>query len=142
MTEVPYEVTTTWTGSASGPLAGVDFDRSNELVIDGQPPIPGGSDRWSPEHLLIGAVSQCTMLWFLHLCAKARIGVRGYVDRGRGTLTIEGSRGQVTDISLDVTVDAPGADEERVRSLFDKAVELCFVGRTLNIEVRHQITLS
>jgi organic hydroperoxide reductase OsmC/OhrA len=140
MTEVPYEVTTTWTGTR--PLAGVDFDRSNELTIEGQPPIPGGSDRWSPEHLLIGAVSQCTMLWFLHLCAKARIAVESYVDHARGTLTIEGSRGQVTDVVLDVTVDAPGADAQRVQTLFDKAVELCFIGRTLNIDIRHQLTVS
>ena len=58
-----YAVTTTWTGDCGTGTSGYrDFDRDHESVADGRPPLL---------LLLVAALSQCHMLWYLHLCAEA-----------------------------------------------------------------------
>ena len=142
MSDVNYDVVVEWTGNDGRGVVDTNFNRSNEMSTEGRPTIPGGTDDWSPEHLLVAAVSQCTMLWFLHLCGKANVNVHGYTDAATATLTLEGSRGQVTEVVLHATVAAPGADPEKVRSLFEKAGELCYIARTLNCPVKHELHLS
>jgi organic hydroperoxide reductase OsmC/OhrA len=82
------------------------------------------------------------MLWFLHLCQRNSIVVSSYIDDATATLTVEGSRGAVTEIALDVTVNIAAGDEELVRSLFEKANELCYVARSLTIDVVRRLTIE
>src|ERR1700693_1173177 len=90
-----YSLTLTWTGNTGdGPSAYAAFERSVEVSDEGKPTIPGSADpafrgareRWSPEELLVAALSQCHMLWYLVLCAKEGIVVTAYVDHPTGTL--------------------------------------------------------
>jgi organic hydroperoxide reductase OsmC/OhrA len=93
-----YAVTTTWTGDRGTGTSGYrDYDRDHESVADGRPPLPGSSDpafrgdpaRWNPELLLVAALSQCHMLWYLHLCAEAG---SARVTAGRSTTSVNRPR--------------------------------------------------
>ena len=147
-----YEVTTTWTGDRGTGTSGYrDYDRDHESVADGRPPLPGSSDpafrgdpaRWNPELLLVAALSQCHMLWYLHLCAEAGIVVTGYADAAEGTMAEDARGGRFTEVVLRpaVTLADPAA-AERATALHARAAECCFVASSLNFPVRHEPVVS
>ena len=89
-----YEVTVTWTGNRGTGTSGYrDFDRAHDIAAEGRPVIEASSDpsfrgdrsRWNPEQLLVAALSDCHMLWYLHLCAVGGVVVESYVDNAVGT---------------------------------------------------------
>jgi organic hydroperoxide reductase OsmC/OhrA len=41
-----------------------------DLLGSSAPEFRGDAARWNPEELLVAALSQCHMLWYLHLCAE------------------------------------------------------------------------
>ncbi len=110
-----------------------------------RPPILGSSDpdfrgdpsRYSPEELLVSAVSACHMLWYLHLCATSGLNVTAYLDEALGEMTEhpDGS-GEFRRVTLRPRVElaAPG-DLDLARELHRKAHRLCFIARSLNFEV-------
>lgn len=145
----PYEITQRWTGNDGSGTSTSRFGRQGELAAEGRPTIPTGPSRdfqgeggnWSPEDLLAGAVSQCQMLWYLHLCSRNDIVVEDYSDRCTAYLEVDKSRGQVTEVTLDAEVTISAGDRELAERLFEKAGELCYVARSLNCPVRHQISV-
>lgn len=145
-TEV-FHTTTTWAGNDGTGTAEPTFGRDSELSAESRPTIPGGPTPqyggdhtgWSPEDLLGLAVSQCHMLWFLHLCQRNSVVVESYVERTSTTLQTHGSKGVVTGVDLDATVELSSGDVELARTLFDKAGELCYIARTLNCPVTHRV---
>jgi organic hydroperoxide reductase OsmC/OhrA len=94
----------------SGTSAYGAYSRAHEYTGEGKSaPIPGSSDpafrgdpaRYSPEELLVGALSTCHMLWVLHLCADAGIVVTEYDDEAWGEMVehADGS-GEMTRVVL------------------------------------------
>ena len=90
-----YETTVTWTGNTGAGTSGYrSYERAHEISATGRPTIPGSSDpafrgdptRWNPEELLVASLSQCHMLWFLHVCAAEGVVVTDYRDRAAGTM--------------------------------------------------------
>jgi organic hydroperoxide reductase OsmC/OhrA len=151
MAEHTYETVVTWTGDRGTGTTGYrDYGREHEVTAAGPPAIPGSSDpafrgdrdRWNPEQLLVVALSQCHMLWYLHLCAVGGVVVTGYVDRARGTMTENGHGGQFTEVVLrpEVTVASAGmvADAERLHT---EAHQACYVASSVNFPVRHEPTV-
>ncbi|MQA03206.1 MAG: OsmC family peroxiredoxin [Streptosporangiales bacterium] len=142
-----YELTVTWAGNRGTGTSGYrDYGREHEVTAEGPPPLAGTADpafrgdkdRWNPEQLLVASLSQCHMLWYLHLCAVAGVVVTGYVDEPLGTMaqTPEGG-GHFTDVVLrpQVTVSDP-AMVERAEAQHPKAHELCFIANSVNFPVR------
>ena len=78
-----YRITTSWSGNrGTGTSDYRAYARDHEISADGKSaPILGSSQatfrgdasRYNPEELLLGALSACHMLWFLHLCSDAGI---------------------------------------------------------------------
>ncbi|HKY13719.1 MAG TPA: OsmC family protein [Microthrixaceae bacterium] len=146
-----YRVTMRWVGNDGRGTAELEtFGRDGELSSDGLPTIPtssspdhaGSAGGWTPEDLLAGAVSQCQMLWFLHLCAKNEIVVQSYVDDVVATLKVKGSKGTVSSIALNVSVEVSSGDLTLAESLFTKAGELCYVARSLSSPVTHTLSIT
>jgi len=151
-----YSVDLTWTGAGgSGTATYTSYGRDHTLTSGSKPPLPGTSDphfrgdadRWSPEDLLVGALSQCHMLWFLHLAATAGVVVVAYDDSASGTMRIEAAgQGQFTDVVLRprVTVrtaalaDGTPVDDGLLAGLHHRAHEHCFIARSVNFAVRHE----
>jgi len=148
-----YEMTVRWTGDTGSGTSGYRaYRRDHEIHGDGKPVIAGSSDpafrgdggRWNPEELLVVALSQCHMLWYLHLCAVGGVVVTGYTDTPVGTMTMDetGGGGQFTDVVLrpEVTVAEPSMADKAL-ALHDDIDAICFIARSVNFPVRHEPTV-
>jgi organic hydroperoxide reductase OsmC/OhrA len=149
-----YNTTVTWTGNrGEGTTTYRGYGREHDLSCDGKSTaIPGSSDpnflgdptRWTPEDLLVGSLSQCHMLWFLHLCTTKKIVVTAYVDRATGLLQehADGS-GEFLEVVLhpEVTMTDPSRAGE-LDELHHRAHDLCFIARSVNFPVKVEGTVT
>jgi organic hydroperoxide reductase OsmC/OhrA len=148
-----YETVVTWTGNrGTGTSSYRDYDRDNDISAEGRVPIAGSSDpafrgdpsRWNPEQLLVVALSQCHMLWYLHLCAVNGVTVTSYVDHAMGVMEedAEGS-GRFTSVTLrPAVVVASGDMAVRAGELHGKANRMCFVANSVNFPVHHEPAIT
>ncbi|MDG3011174.1 OsmC family peroxiredoxin [Rhodococcus sp. D2-41] len=142
-----YELTVEWTGNRGSGTSGYrDFDRDHTvhapgkpiLLASSDPAFRGDPDRWNPEELLLAALSQCHMLWFLGLAAHAGVVVTGYVDDATGQMREQDDgAGQFVDAVLRplVTVESPEM-VAAVSGLHTAAHGKCFIARSVNFPVR------
>ena len=147
-----YEVAVTWTGNDGDGTASYRSYRRDHLIdAAGRPTIAGSSDagfrgdatRWNPEQLLVVALAQCHMLWYLHLCADAGVIVVDYRDEATGTMVLDSDGGgQFSSAVLRprVTV-AAGEMVERALALHHAVPALCFILRSVNFPVSHEPTV-
>jgi organic hydroperoxide reductase OsmC/OhrA len=147
-----YAVTVEWTGNqGTGTSDYKAYSRAHEIRVAGKPPIPASSDpafrgdpaRYNPEDLLVASLSNCHMLWYLHLCATAGIVVTGYIDQAQGTMieNPDGS-GRFTGVVLKPVVTVkPGADLAKARQLHATAHKMCFIANSMNFPVTHEPTI-
>jgi organic hydroperoxide reductase OsmC/OhrA len=148
-----YQVEVRWTGNTGqGTTNYRAYDRTHEISVTGKPIIPGSADpafrgdpaRYNPEELLVASLSTCHMLWYLHLCADAKIVVMQYVDNPIGVMMeTKAGGGQFTEVTLKPTVTiASGSDLVLAEQLHEKAHHLCFVANSMNFPVRCQPQLQ
>jgi organic hydroperoxide reductase OsmC/OhrA len=141
-----YRVTVTWTGNrGEGTLTYRSYDRDHMIATEGKPTILGSSDpyfhgdktRWNPEELLLGALSACHKLSYLHFCAVFGIVVMDYVDHAEGIMEEDGKDGgRFTEVTLcpRITVRA-GDDLSLAHRLHHTAHEKCFIATSVNFPV-------
>lgn len=147
MSEHTYEVTVSWTGNRGPGTTGLrDYDRDHTVTADGPPVIEGTADpgflgdptRWNPEQLFTASISQCHMLWYLGLCARAGVVVHEYTDEAEGTM-VSGAdhRARFSEVVLRPRVVVDTAEQvERAVALHEKAHEMCFIAQSVNFEVK------
>ncbi len=145
-----------WTGAGEhGTAAYGSYSRDHDVLVAGKPTIAGSSDaafrgdpaRHSPEDLLVAALSECHMLWFLHLAATSGVVVTAYTDRATGTMRVEAAgHGEFTEailrpvVTVRASVHDAGADQaaeldERLAALHHAAHEHCFIARSVSFPV-------
>jgi organic hydroperoxide reductase OsmC/OhrA len=144
-----YKTTTTWVGNRGQGTANYRaYDRNHDIAVEGRPDILCSSDpafrgdpsRHNPEALLVGSLSGCHMLWYLHLCADNNIIVTEYTDDATGTMeeNKDGS-GQFVEVTLNPRVTV--ADKsmiEKANELHHKANQMCFIARSVKFPVHHK----
>lgn len=143
-----YAVTVTWTGNKRAGTTGYgEYSRAFELEAEGKHAIAGSSDpafrgdegRWNPEQLLIGSLSACHKLWFLHLAAVAGVVVTGYVDHAEGhmrtTPGAETGRFELVTLRPRVTIKA-ASDASGIAALHADAHRRCFIANSVNFPIR------
>ncbi|MDM8084074.1 OsmC family protein [Cellulomonas cellasea] len=150
-----YSADVVWTGAGdTGTTSYTSYSRDHDVRIGSKPPLPGSADpafrgdptRYSPEELLVAALAQCHMLWFLHLAATDGVVVTGYTDRAHGTMRVEAAgHGQFTEVVLRPSValaagshatQGGAVDDARLDALHVRAHEHCFIARSVNFPVR------
>ena len=141
-----YRLGLTWTGNRGSGTSGYrDYSRDHEVTGAGKPPLLGSSDpsfrgdpaRWSPEELLVAALSQCHMLWYLHLAAQAGIVVTAYADTPEAVMAERSDgAGEFVEATLHpkVTLGDPSRVAEAAQ-LHHRAHDLCFIARSVNFPV-------
>jgi organic hydroperoxide reductase OsmC/OhrA len=146
-----YQVTVRWTGTTGAGTASYrGYDRGHDVDADGKPTIRasadpaflGTADRWSPEDLLVAALSECHMLTYLAFCARSKVVVLDYRDTATGRMEqTPGNSGQFTEVVLNpvVTVADPAMMAEAA-ALHTPAQEDCFIANSVNFPVRHNPT--
>ena len=141
-----YATRTEWTGNLGEGTAGYRaYSPDHVISAAGRPDLEGSSDpafrgdasRWNPEDLLVGSLSSCHMLWYLHLCAQAKITVLAYHDNAVGTMVEDaGGGGRFCGAVLrPVATLATGSDAARARALHEEAHRLCFIANSVNFPV-------
>lgn len=149
-----YELSLRWTGNRGTGTSGYrDYDRAHQIEAAGKPPVPGSSEpafrgdhaRWNPEELLVASLSQCHMLWYLHLAAAAGVVVTGYTDSPVGEMVMDatGGGGQFSQVLLRPAVTvANSAMTAKAQALHEEIDALCFIARSVNFPVLHQPTVE
>jgi organic hydroperoxide reductase OsmC/OhrA len=144
-----YKTTTKWVGNrGQGTASYRAYDRNHDISVEGRQDIACSSDptfrgdpsRHNPEVLLVGSLSGCHMLWYLHLCTDNNIVVTEYVDEATGTMeeNKDGS-GQFVEVTLNPRVTV--ADKsmiDKANELHHKANEMCFIARSVKFPVHHK----
>lgn len=146
-----FQVDVVWTGNTGqGTNDDHSYRRTHEVRAAGKrtiagsaaPAFGGDTDRYTPEELLVTALSQCHMLWFLHLAAESGVLVLGYHDQPHGLLTEnpDGS-GQIAELTLtpEVTV-ADRASVDAAEALHQRAHELCYIAKAVTFPIHHEVS--
>jgi len=145
-----YEVELDWLGNrGEGTASYRAYGRAHRLEAAGKlHPIEGSSDRvfhgdrerWNPEELLVGALSQCHMLSYLHVATNHGVVVVGYTDRATGTMREDGrGGGAFTEVTLHPRVVVRDADTvELAAALHAEAAEKCFIAASVAFPVHHE----
>jgi organic hydroperoxide reductase OsmC/OhrA len=148
-----YAVRVAWTGNLGIGTSGyLGYSRDHDVSADGPPTISASSDpafrgdeaRWNPELELTAALSQCHMLWYLHLCAQAGVTVVAYTDQASGTMeeSADGS-GRFTEVVLRPRVVVATQDmADAARRLHADASAKCFIANSVNFPVKHEPIIS
>jgi organic hydroperoxide reductase OsmC/OhrA len=148
-----YDVSVTWTGNRGTGTSGYRaYERDHEVRANGLPAIAASSDpsfrggpgRWNPELQLTAALSQCHMLWYLHLCAVAGVAVTSYADEAHGVMAEEADGGgRFTEVVLRPRVTVASASMiEAATALHAEANAKCFIANSVNFPVRHEPAIT
>ncbi|MEO7065569.1 MAG: OsmC family protein [Rhodanobacter sp.] len=141
-----YQVEVEWTGNqGTGTQNYRGYQRSHQIRVAGKPTLIGSADpsfhgdasQYNPEDLLIGALSACHMMSYLHVATVADVVVTAYTDAAEGTLVLEGMGGRFVEVVLHprVTISA-GSDVAKAEALHVDAHHVCFIANSVNFPVR------
>lgn len=144
-----YEVSVAWTGNTGRGTSGYSaYSRDHEITSAAASTIAGSADpafrgdpsRWNPEQLQVAALSQCHMLWYLHLAGAAGVTVVAYEDTAHGVMTMNADGGgQFESVTLRPVVTIAARDDaETARRLHANVPGVCFIARSVNFPVRHE----
>ncbi len=147
---IEYTVSVAWDGSPVGTANVREYSRDHIVTAGNKPPLQGSADdvfrgdadRWNPEEMLVASMSQCHMLWYLHLAARAGITVVTYNDHPVGTLVTDADgSGRFTGMTLHPSVVVTEVEDiGRAAELHEKAHKLCFVANSVNFQVHVEPT--
>ena len=89
---------------------------------------------------MVAALSQCHMLWFLHLCSEHKIVVINYLDQASGTMEeMEDGSGRFSEVTLHPEITISGHHNlELINTLHEQANKLCFIANSCNFKVKHE----
>ena len=146
-----YAASVTWTGAGeTGTTGYAAYSRDHEVEFPGKASLAGSAEkafrgdpeRYNPEELLVGALAQCHMLWFLHLAADAGVVVTAYHDDAAGTMRVRsGGMGRFTEVVLHPRVTVRGhVSPDALADLHERAGEYCFIKQSVNFPVRCEPT--
>ena len=140
-----YLVRVEWTGNTgSGTSDYKSYSRNHLIQAEGKPDIPGSSDpafrgdrtRWNPEDLLVGSLSACHKLWYLHLCAVEGVRVLSYRDEAEGLMAEDPERGGRSRGWCCVRRRrGAGADTALAAALHERAHHFCYIANSVNFPV-------
>jgi len=147
LTQHLYTVDVKWTGNlGQGTSSYRAYNRTWDLCSPGKPvvacsndPVLGGNpSQYNPEDMLIGALSACHMLWFLHLASDAGIVVETYEDHAEATgeTRPNGASRFLEAVLCPVITLQSGNDPDKADGLHKKVHEFCFIARSVNFPVR------
>jgi organic hydroperoxide reductase OsmC/OhrA len=132
-----YEVSLQWEAGRTGLLS----SDSRAAIVTGPPPQFGGEPEWwSPEHLLLSAVSSCLMTTFQAFAARQTLGVQRYSSAVKGMLAKTPTG--ITFTSIVISVELTAAPDRLVDAvrLLEEAKRHCIVANALKTPVDLRIT--
>ncbi|WP_114792408.1 OsmC family protein [Niabella yanshanensis] len=142
-----YKVTISWRDD-SGTNGYAGYSRDHTINVTGKPAIGASSDpafrgnpaKYNPEELFLASISNCHMLWYLHLCAVNGVIVLHYEDNAEGIMEEQANgSGRFTGVTLYPVVTVSSKEMlHKANELHTEANKFCFIANSLNFPVAHQ----
>jgi organic hydroperoxide reductase OsmC/OhrA len=132
-----YEVAVAWNPDGSGVVTA----GSRPVILGGPPPEFGGRpELWSPEHLLLSAISLCLMSTFEAFLERQPFRVHSCSSRVKGILEKTAGGIVFSSIVIEVDFEAAAHRVEDVKRLLETAKRHCIVSNALKTPVDLRIT--
>ncbi|MCG8370400.1 MAG: OsmC family protein [Proteobacteria bacterium] len=134
MQDLPHRYVVT-ANAAGAENVVLSSDGIPDLETAGPPQFGGPGDVWSPETLLVGAVSDCFVLSFRAVARKARLDWVTLTATADGTLDkVDGfTRFTSFAITAQLTIP-PGTSESKATAVMQKAEKYCLITKSLQAE--------
>jgi organic hydroperoxide reductase OsmC/OhrA len=135
-----YDVALSWkSGDRSEMSSG-----ARPAIGGGSPPEFDGTDlsRWSPEHLILAALSQCLLLTWISLNKRSAIELKGWESTGSSTLDKTKEGLVFTEFRLKVRLSVPADRTEEARKLVETAKKYCIVANSLKTPAALEVEVS
>jgi peroxiredoxin-like protein len=134
-TSFTYDVDLAWTGARHGDLRAVGLP---VIEVGAPPEFKGHEGIWTPEHLLVGAVTTCFMTTFLAIAELSKLEFVNVAVTATGRLEkVEGHGFLVTEIAIRPRVTLRNEDDaSRALRILEKAERNCFISNSINAAIR------
>ena len=132
MKEYFYEVDLTWNSEGTGTLRSTGLP-DIEVVT---PPefVKGKKDKWTPEHMLAGAVSSCLMTTFLSIADHSALTIIGYKSHCFVKLEQQNGKLEASEILIRPTITLISeGDLTKAVQVIEKAEQICPVKNALKL---------
>lgn len=141
-----YDVNVMWEADRQGVLSSTVLPQTIDVATP--PEFPKGmAGIWSPEHLLVGAVSSCLMTTFLAIAENSKLEFKAFQCAATGKLELIEGKYMISEIELKPVVTLKeGKDRERAERIVQKAEAACLITNSIKskvtmvtrIEVQHE----
>ena len=136
MQDLPHSYNVSVTAEPDGNIA-LKADDSPLLVVAMAAEFGGSGDQWSPETLLVGAVTSGFTLSFRALANASNLTWNSLECAGEGLVEQIGGVARCTAISISATLTVPADTEaSKVQTLLEQAEANCMITRSLLSETR------
>ncbi|MGE9314663.1 OsmC family protein [Niabella sp. CJ426] len=142
-----YKVAVSWHDD-KGTSGYTSYSRDHIISVADKPAINASADpsfrgnpaKYNPEELFLASISNCHMLWYLHLCAVNGVIVLSYEDNAQGTMEEQNDgSGKFTGVTLHPVVTVSSKEMiPKAEELHSEANKYCFIANSLNFAVNHQ----
>ena len=135
MNEFRYSVTAQWTGGRSGELT--THATEDSIRFSAPPEFKGQPGNWTPEHLLLSAMSSCFVATFRAIAEASKFEFEALEVDARGVLHKwpDGYRFVSITLRPRLALNEP-YDAERAKKLLDKAEQNCIVSKAISCLVK------
>jgi organic hydroperoxide reductase OsmC/OhrA len=145
-----YRATSEWSLKDGEDFAKGRYSRGHSVVFGSGFEVPGTAShqivgaKWSvagavdPEEMLVGAISTCHMLSFLHIAREAGFLVAAYRDEAVGEMTKrEDGEMWVSKVTLQPQISYQGRQPTPAErgELHEKAHHICFIANSVKTEI-------
>ena len=132
MQALPHHYTVTATGKAKGSLS-ICCDGLEDIQVSPPAQFGGPGDEWSPEDLLMSAVSSCFIFSFRAITAASKFDWVSIECEATGVLDKVERSFKFTDVTSVVKlVIAEGTSVEKAALLLQKAEDSCLINNSLS----------
>jgi peroxiredoxin-like protein len=130
-----YEVSLDWDEARKGTLHSSVLN--DKMAVATPPEFPGGMPGiWSPEHLLVAAVSSCLMTTFLAVAEHSKLSFRSFHVKAEGRLEEVEDRLLISEIVLKPRVEIMHeGDREKTERVLRKSEAACLISRSLKARI-------
>mgnify|MGYP002786154046 FL=1 len=137
-----YEVNLQWTSDRKGNLSSPVLEHSLEVATPPEFPkgIPG---IWSPEHLLVAAVSSCLMTTFLAIAENFKLSYQSFHSKAVGKLEVVEGKYMISEIVLHpILVIEDDNDQEKALRVLHKSEAACLISNSVKSKIIFEPTVS
>jgi len=136
-----YQASAHWIAARHGVVEAENIP--DKIYFAPPPEFEGEGDKWTPEHLLVAALSSCFVATFRAFAEFAKFDAVALAVTCEGVLTKEQGGYRFTQVFVrPVLTIAHEGDRERGLRLLQKTERACFISRSLNSKITLEPTVK